>query len=110
MMGGMGGNPGAMPDASKMQEMMKNPSMSKMLENPDFLSTTLNMLKSPMAKGQLDAIAQQTGMSSSTIIKCLEWLVSLAYMYNRMRPVLPIIKYGFILLVISLIARWMGYL
>lgn len=49
MMGGMGGAGGA-PDPSKMQEMMKNPSMAKMLDNPEFLDSTLAMLKSPMAR------------------------------------------------------------
>lgn len=55
MMGSMGGGAGGgMPDASKMQEMMQNPSMAKMLDNPEFLSNTLNMLKSPMARPQIE--------------------------------------------------------
>lgn len=49
MMGG-GTGQGGMPDPSKMQEMMKNPSMSKLLDNPEFLKSTLGMLKSPMAR------------------------------------------------------------
>lgn len=58
MMGSMGGgSAGGMPDASKMQEMMQNPSMSKMLDNPEFLSNTLNMLKSPMARPQIEQMA-----------------------------------------------------
>lgn len=43
-----------MPDASKMQEMMQNPSLSKILDNPDFLASTVSMLRNPMAKPQLD--------------------------------------------------------
>lgn len=50
MMGNMGGGGVAGMDPSKMQEMMKNPSLGKMLDNPDFLSSSLEMLKSPMAK------------------------------------------------------------
>ena len=29
---------------------MQNPSLGKILENPDFLSSTVNMLKQPMAR------------------------------------------------------------
>ena len=54
MMGNMAGGSGATPDPTKMQEMMKNPSMAKMLDNPEFLDTTLNMLKSPMARPQVE--------------------------------------------------------
>ena len=44
MMGGMGGNQdGAapMPDTNKMQEMMQNPSISKFIDNPEFLHSTV---------------------------------------------------------------------
>ena len=50
MMGGGAGGAGGMPDPSKMQEMMKNPSMASMLDNPEFLKSTIGMLKSPMAR------------------------------------------------------------
>lgn len=104
--GGMGG----MQDPAKMQEMMKDPSMSKLLENPDFLKSSIAMLKSPMAKGQLDAISQQTGMKPDTIIWAMEWLVSCAGVYNRIKPVLPVIKYGLIILIGSYLLKWMGFL
>ena len=110
MMNGMGGGTGGQPDAAKMQEMMKNPSVSKLLENPDFLTSALNMLKLPGARPQLDAIAKQTGMSSETILKGLEWLVSLAYLYNKVRPVLSVIKYALIVLVVSYLLKWLGFL
>jgi hypothetical protein len=84
--------------------------MSKILENPDFLSTALNMLKSPGAKGQLDAMAKQTGLSSETLMRGLEWLVSLARVYTKVKPALPVIKYGLILLVVSYILKWFGFL
>lgn len=50
MQGGMGAD-GSM-DMSKMQEMMKgNPGMEDMLKNnPDFISQSVEMLKSPMAR------------------------------------------------------------
>ncbi len=58
MMGSMGGGTGGgMPDPTKMKEMMENPSMSKMLDNPEFLENTLNMLKSPMARPQIEQMA-----------------------------------------------------
>jgi len=59
MMGGMmggqpGGAPGAgaggMPDPAVMQDMMKNPSFAKIMDNPDFLASTVGMLKNPAAK------------------------------------------------------------
>ena len=53
----MGGAGGGAPDPSKMQEMMKNPSMAKLLDNPEFLDSTLGMLKSPMARPQVEAMA-----------------------------------------------------
>ena len=59
MMGGMGGGgAGGIPDPSKMQEMMQNPSMSKLLDNPEFLDSTLSMLKSPMARPQVETMAK----------------------------------------------------
>ena len=64
-----------MPDPTKMQEMMKDPSLAKLVDNPDFLKTTLEMLKSPMGKQQVEMIAKQTGMSGDTLIRILEWLV-----------------------------------
>ena len=53
MMGGQGGA-GGMPDPNKMQEMMKNPTLSNLANNPEMLQTTLDMLKSPMARPQLE--------------------------------------------------------
>ena len=52
MMGSMGGNQAGgapMPDANKMQEMMQNPSISKFIDNPEFLHSTVEMLKAPAA-------------------------------------------------------------
>lgn len=42
MMGNMGGKPGAGGmDPSKMQEMMQNPSLQKLIDNPEFLDNTI---------------------------------------------------------------------
>lgn len=49
-------------------------------------------------------------MSSANIIRCLEWLVSFAGLYNRVKPVLPIIKYGLIILIGSYVLKWLGLL
>lgn len=66
---------------------MQNPSMSKMLDNPDFLASTVGMLKNPMAKAQLEQMTKQTGMSPDTLIRVLEFLVSCAYGYKRVKGV-----------------------
>ena len=51
MMGNMGGQGGAgMPDMSKMQDLMKDPSLSKLIDNPEALQSVLSMIKNPMAK------------------------------------------------------------
>ena len=107
-MGGGAGNGAAPPDASKMQEMMKNPSIAKVLDNPEFIGSAVQMLKTPMAKPQLEAIAKQTGISEGTILTTLEWLVSAAYGYKRVKPALPIIKYGLIILIVAYLLKWFG--
>ena len=48
----MGG--GGAPNLSNMSEMMNNPSMQNIIKNPDFLKSTLSMLKDPNNKGMLD--------------------------------------------------------
>lgn len=51
MMANMGGKPGTAVDPQKMQEVMQNPSIKKLLDNPEFLDSTIQMLKNPMARG-----------------------------------------------------------
>jgi len=43
MMGGGAGAPGANPDA--MKDMMKNPSFSSLMSNPEMLSSSVGMMK-----------------------------------------------------------------
>ena len=88
--------------------MMANPSLSKLLENPDFLETALQMLKGPAAKPQLEALAKQTGMSEQTILRGLDAIVKIAKLYTKAKPILPLIKYGAILLIVLLIGRFFG--
>ena len=112
MMGGaQGGGGGAMPDPNKMQEMMQNPSLAKLVDNPDFLHTTVQMLKQPMARPQVEQIAKQTGMAPETMIKVLEFLVNCAYGMKRVKSFFtnPIIKYGLMFFILSLILKWMGF-
>ena len=71
-------NGGGVPDPSKMQEMMQNPSMSKLLDNPEMLDTTINMLSSPMARPQVEQMAKQMNMNPDTLITVLKWLVRAA--------------------------------
>lgn len=111
MMGNMAGGSGATPDPTKMQEMMKNPSMAKMLDNPEFLDTTLNMLKSPMARPQVEQMAKQMNISPENMIKVLEWLVTAGKAFKKVKTVVtnPIVKYGLIVLVLSYVLYWMGF-
>ena len=101
------------PEIMKLVMTMMNGETFKILEiamNPDFIIIAMNNLKLPWAKPYRDAIAKQTGMSSETILKGLEWLVSLAHLYNRVRPVLSVIKYALIVLVVSYLLKWLGFL
>lgn len=111
MMGNMAGGSGATPDPSKMQEMMKNPSMAKMLDNPEFLDTTLTMLKSPMARPQVEQMAKQINISPENMIRVLEWLVKAGKAFKKVKNVVsnPIIKYGLIVLVASYVLLWLGF-
>lgn len=49
-------------------------------------------------------------MKPDTIIWAMEWLVSCAGIYNKVKPVLPVIKYGLIILIGSYLLKWMGFL
>ena len=107
MMGGGGGTP----DPNAMQEMMKNPSMSKLLDNPEFLKSTLTMLKSPMARPQVEQMAKQMNISPDNLIRVLEWLVSMGGVFKRIKDFVtnPIIKYGLFILIISYVMYWLGF-
>lgn len=98
-------------DPGKMQEMMQNPSLQKMLDNPEFLDSTIQMLKNPMARGQLDQMAKGMGMNGDTLVKVLEWLVSCAYGYKRVKNVVthPLIKFALVVLVASYVLKWLGF-
>lgn len=82
--------------------------MAKFLDNPDFLHSTVQMLKNPMAKPQLDEIAKKTGISSETIVKIMEWFVSATYGYKKIKPVVPFIKYALIILAVAYLLKWFG--
>lgn len=49
-------------------------------------------------------------MKEETILRGLKMVVGLSRVYKRAKPVLPVIKYGSILLIVLLIARWLGYM
>jgi hypothetical protein len=66
------------------------------------------MLKNPMAKPQLDEIAKKAGVSSDTIVRLLEWVVSAIYGYNKIKPVVPVIKYGLLILLVAYLLKWFG--
>jgi len=53
-------------------------------------------------------MAKKMGVSSGFIIKMLEWFVSAVYGYKKIKPVLPVIKYGLIVLVVAYLLKWFG--
>ena len=67
-----------------MQDLMKNPSMSNLLSNPDMLQSTVNMMKNNPAMREM-LQKQMPGVDSDTMVKCLDWLSSLARYYARTR-------------------------
>ena len=48
-------------------------------------------------------------MKEETILRGLKMVVGLSKVYKRAKPVIPVIKYGGILLMVLLVARWLGY-
>ena len=96
-------------DMKKMQEQMQNDGgFAKLLENPEMLDMSIQMMESPMGQQQLEGMAKQTGMSTQTLIRVMKFLVGCAKMYKKAKPVLPIIKYGLIILVGSYVLKWLG--
>ena len=95
-------------DPAKMQEMMQNPTLSKFLDNPEMLSSTIGMLKNPMAKQQLETVSKQVGISPETIIRLMEFCVSCAHGYKKVKPAMPVLKWGLIALVIAYLLKWFG--
>jgi len=85
--------------------------MAKMLDNPEFLKTTLNMLKSPMGRPQVDQMAKQMNISGDTLLRVLDWLLSAALFYKKIKPVVgnPIFFYGVIVLIVSYLLYWTGF-
>jgi hypothetical protein len=83
MMGGNQGQGGG-PNPEAMQNMMKNPSMTNLLNNPDMLTQGINMMKTNPA--MLDMLAKQMpGVAPETLVRGLDWLASLAQYYSKTR-------------------------
>ena len=85
--------------------------MSKLLDNPEMLDTTINMLSSPMARPQVEQMAKQMNMNPDTLISVLKWLVRAAKVLRPVKNVVtnPIFKYGLIVIVLSYILYWLGF-
>ena len=67
-----------------MQDMMKNPSMQNILNNPEMLQQSINMMKSNPA--MLDMLSKQVpGADPQTLLKGLDWLASIAKYYSKTR-------------------------
>jgi hypothetical protein len=67
-----------------MQDMMKNPSMKNLLNNPDMLTQGVNMLKTnPIMLEMLQK--QMPGVNPETLVKGLDWLASIASYYSKTR-------------------------
>lgn len=54
-------------------------------------------------------MAKKMGVSSEFVVKMLEWFVSALYGYKKVKPVLPVIKYGLIILVLAYLLKWFGF-
>ena len=93
-----------------MKEMMQNPSLQKLLDNPAQLDAAVQMMKSPLGRQQLEGVAKQTGMSVDTIVKVMSCMASLAKVYKKVSPVLPVIKYGLAILIGSYVLKWLGFI
>lgn len=72
----MGGGGAGGFDPSSMQDMMKNPSLTGLLGNPDFLQTALTMLKSPQSQSMVQG--QNPGMNMNLLVKALEVIVKIS--------------------------------
>ena len=108
MMGGQGFDASKM-DPSKMQDMLnKDPAMMKQMKDPEFLKNTLNMLKSPMGRPQVEQMAGQFGMNPDTMLRMLDWMLSLYLLYRRIVDN-TIIFYGLIILIASYVLFWLGF-
>ncbi len=69
----MGGDP------ANMQNMMSNPSLSGLMNNPDMIGNALNMLKDPKNRGMLDMMKQQNpNMNVDMMIKGIEVVAKVA--------------------------------
>merc|ERR1719263_1672228 len=75
---------GGAADPNQMSELMKNPSMEKMLQNPEMISNCINMVKSNPAMMEMMA-KQMPGVDPATMVKGLEWMASLAGYYASTR-------------------------
>lgn len=87
---------------------MKNPSVSKLLENPEYLSLLIGNLKNPAARPMLEDFAKKGNVSPETIIRGLEWLTRMAHGYKRVAPALPLLKWSFIILAVAYVLKWTG--
>ena len=56
-------------------------------------------------------MAKQTGMSADTLLRVMSFFISCAGMYKKVKTVFnnPIIYYGTIILIISLLLKWFGF-
>ena len=80
MMGGGATNPG------DMQNMMQNPSIQGMMQNPEFLENTAKMLKDPRNKAMLDMMKQQNpNMNIDLLLKGMSGLAKVASCYKTMK-------------------------
>ena len=78
------------------------------MKDPAFLQNTLNMLKSPMGRPQVEQMAKQFNMNPDTMLFMLDWMLWLYLLYRRIVSN-PIIFYGIIILIASYVLYWLGF-
>jgi len=106
MMGGMGGGAGG-GDPNAMAELMKNPSIGKLIDNAPMLDSMVGMLTNPAMGGQIDQMAAQAGVSGKTLTRGLGCLVKFVYVLKFMRK--PVIFYSLCVMMLSFVLKWTGF-
>lgn len=65
---------------------MNNPSMGNLLNNPDMLTTAVNMMKDPNNKAMLDMMQQQNpNINMNMMIKAVDVLAKLVSAYKGVK-------------------------
>lgn len=88
---------------------MKNPSISKLLENPDMIKAGVNMMKNnPMMKEML--AKQMPGANPEMLVTALDWLAAFAGYYSALRRFFAhkVVQLSLLAAFIYMVYRYLG--